>query len=395
MTPCRQSAYPDKNPWLSALWYAVATVLIYSMFISVLLPRAGGHPWGFMGFSRHLTLDHQELVPDRFISSEFGYDGQAYFVLALSPFVRDPAGLGFRFDNQALRQQRILYPFIVHLLAWGDSSRTAWFMLIINVLTVGGLVALAVWILHRMGQPAWLSLLVGFYPGLAVSVSRGLTEPLCLAWVLSAILAWRRRPLLAGGFLCLAVLTRETGLLVAAGFGCAWLWGIIKKDSLAPSVRIWLPPLVIYLLWQGFILHWVTGSVVGTAASEKIGWPLEGLIEALKEIVSVPTPDNLFFLFFIVMTIGWQLFVATAAGSRRDPLFLGWGLYCVLLSVVGMGIWDNSPSLLRVSSEWNLMGFLWVAASGYCRWKPVATVWASAWLLSAAGEWYRYGLIAG
>lgn len=387
------STYSDKKSWFSALSYAVAAVLIYTIFASLIVSRAGGHPWGLLGFYRHLTLDCQKQVPERFVSSEFGYDGQAYFALALSPFVRDPATLGFRFDNQVLRHQRILYPLIVHLLAWGDSCRTAWFMLIVNVFAIGALVAVSARNLSHMGQPAWLSLLAGFYPGFAVSVSRGLTEPLCLMWVLAAIFVWRRQPWLSSGMLCLAVLTRETALLVAAGFGCAWLLGIKNKDSFAPPAKIWVLPLAAYLLWHGFLLLWVADSSAAAAALTKIGWPLVGFIGAVVKNTNAPTVINLFFLFFILITVAWQFFTAKTIKPRRDPLFWAWIFYGVLLSVAGLDIWDNSPGLLRIATEWNVLGLLLVGVSGFSRWKTVAAIWFGAWLLSAAGEWYRYGLI--
>jgi hypothetical protein len=383
----------DHISWIKSLRYAVAAVLIYAFFVSILLPLAGGHPWGLLGFSRKFALNYQTQVPERFISSEFGYDGQAYFILSLYPFVRDPSTLGFRLDNQALRQQRILYPLIIHLLAGGDSSRSAWCMVILNVMAIGVIVALSLKILCRMGQPAWLSLLVGFYPGLAVSVTRGLTEPICLMWILAAISAWKQRPLLAGFFLGLAVLTRETALLVAAGFGCAWLLGIIKKNSSAPSASIWVLPLAAYLLWHGFLYFWVTGASVAGAASTNMGWPMAGILQALKKLLIHPDSTAIFFLFFIAITFIWQIFIATTIKFKSNPLFPGWILYGVLLSVAGLDIWDNSPALLRVASEWNLTGLLLLADSKFYKWKPVAAVWMSAWFFSAAGEWYRYGLI--
>lgn len=369
----------DTIPWVKAFQYAAVAMLVYIVFVSLLIPQAGGHPWGLLGFFKNLARDYQTQVPERFISSKFGYDGQAYFVLSLSPFVKDPEALGFRFDNQALRQQRILYPLIVHLFARGNSSRTAWGMIIINIMAIGAVVAFSARIFSHMGQPPWLSLLVGFYPGLAVSVPRGLTEPLCLVWIFAAISSWKQRPWAAGALLGLAVLTRETSLLVAAGFGGAWLWGILKKTPGIPPARIWILPLVTYLLWQGFLLFWIADGGVATAASTKIGWPLAGLLKAFQKLLTHPGPVELFFLFFIATIFAWQLFVVNAPKAKHDPLVLSWILYGVLISVAGMDIWDNSPGLLRVTTEWNLIGILLIANSKFCQWKKIAAVWMAAW----------------
>lgn len=368
-------------------------MLVYIVFVFVLIPRAGGHPWGLLGFYKNLTRGHQNQVPERFISSEFGYDGQAYFVLSLSPFVKDPAPLGFRFDNQALRQQRILYPLLVHLLAWGNSSRTAWAMIIVNILAIAAMVVFSAGIFQQMGRPPWLSLLIGFYPGLVVSVPRGLTEPLCLAWMFAALFLWQRRPLAAGILLAFAVLTRETALLVAAGFGCAWLYGTIKKDASAPLARIWVLPLAVYLFWHGFLFFWIPDGALSSAASTIMGWPLAGLIHAFTKLTTHPGPHEIFFLFFILTSFAWQFVVAKTANITPGSLFSAWLLYGALLSFAGMDIWDNSPGLLRVAAEWHIIGLLLVAGSTFRHWKPVAGIWMSAWLLAAIGEWYRYGLI--
>lgn len=393
MKPTDPGVKPNRNQWITAFQYAAVAMLVYIVFTAMLIPRAGGHPWGLLGFYKNLTRDDQTKVPQRFVSSQFGYDGQAYFVLSLSPFLKDPAPLGFRFDNQALRQQRILYPLTVHLFAWGNSSRTAWAMIIVNIMAVGAMVVFAARIFQRMGKPPWLSLLVGFYPGLAVSVPRGLTEPFALMWIVAAIYLWKRQPWTAGGLLGLAVLTRETALLVAAGFGCAWLWGLYKKASETPSARIWAVPLAVYLLWHGFLYFWVPDATVAAAALSGMGWPLTGLYRALIKLMTHPGPQELFFLFFIIMVLVWQFLVAGLSKTKAHPLFSAWILYGVLLSMAGLDIWDNSPGLLRVAGEWCLAGLLLVAGSTFTRWKRVAGVWMAGWLLSAAGEWYRYGLI--
>lgn len=369
--------------------YAIMTILVYFAFIALLLPVVGGHPWGLLCFSKKFALSNQTPVPERFLSSKSGYDGQFYYFLALSPFVKNPSSLGYHFDNQAIRQQRILYPIIIHLLAWGNPGLTAWCMIVLNIMATGGIVIFTGKILHRMGRPLWLSLLAGFYPGLAVSVPRGLTEPLCLVWVFAALSVWERRPLLAACLLSLAVLTRETALLVAAGFGCAWGLGMIKKIPQTFPPCMWELPLGAYLLWQGFLHCRITGGSISEAASTHIEWPLVGLFQAIRALLS-PDIKTLYFLFFIGMVIVWQFCVAKTLNFKHYPLFWGWVLYGVLLSVTGVDIWDNSPGLLRVASEWNLIGLLLVAGSRFYRWKPVVVVWISAWLLSAAAEWHSY-----
>ncbi len=380
------------RPWPRAAFMGFIAVLVYSFFVLLLLPRAGGHPWGLLGFSRHLVLSSQNQVPERFISEKFGYDGQAYFVLALSPFGKDPSQLGFRFDNQMLRQQRILYPAIVHFLARGNSERTAWMMVIVNVLAIGAVVVLAAGIFVRLQQPPWLALLVGLYPGFAISVSRGLTEPVCLMWILAGVLVWRRYPLWAGVLLGLAVLTRETAILVAAGFGCAWLAGRIKKDVSRPSIMIWILPLMAYVVWHGWLMFQVADSLASVASSN-IGWPVAGFAGALWKNMTQLDILHLYFLFFMAVTVAWQFFVARTTGKQWTPVFYAWILCGALLVAAGLIIWDNSPSFMRISTEWNILGLLLVAGSGFSRWKPVAAAWASTWILAAGGEWYRYGLI--
>jgi hypothetical protein len=223
-------------------------------------------------------------------------------------------------------------------------------------MALGGVVFLAGRFFEHVRQPSWLSILPAFYPGLAVSVPRGLTEPLCMVWIIWALLVWESRPVLAGVMLSLAVLTRETSLLLAAAFGIIWLWGLSKKRQQFRLAPIWALPASVYLLWRVLLHCWILDDTVASAVLKHLGMPFVGLIEAIEGILGTPTPDKLFFLLFILMLLGWQIFVGSVARPSFTPLFLGWILFGILVSVSGVDIWDNSPGLLRIAREWSVLG---------------------------------------
>ena len=370
------------------------TIGIYVGLVAVLLTRAGHHPMGLLGFHHAFVAEDQSRVPGKFISDQYGYDGMFYFFISLKPWLRDSTALGFRFDVQSYRQQRILYPVLVYLCATGDPGRSAWAMIVINIIAAGLLVYLSVLLFWRWRQPLWLALMPAFYPGMAVSVTRCLTEPLCLVWILGGILTWPRRPLLAGVLLSLAVLTRETSLLVAVGFGLLWLSDIIVGSARHRLIFIWALPLCTYLGWQAILSQWIVLETIEAVNRAVLNWPFVGLSQALAKLLTSITPMSLFFVLFVLLLLGWQILVACVARVDREPLFVVWLIYGALLLMAGVSVWDNSPSFLRVASEWSILGLLLVVYNRYRNWAPVGFCWGAAWLLTAASEWYRLGLIA-
>jgi hypothetical protein len=176
-----------------------------------------------------------------------GYDGQFVYRLALDPLTTVPADGGIAFDAPGYRQQRIATAALAWLVALLPGVSTAVALITVNAAAV----LAAAWFGMRLAvgcgrHPAW-GLAVGLPAFLPISVGRDLTEPLEWAAVLAGLYFWRTRRLApAAAALTLAVLARETALLVVAGLALAALWqavrpsgpGAVRPGAVAPGPAV-------------------------------------------------------------------------------------------------------------------------------------------------------------
>jgi hypothetical protein len=153
-----------------------------------------------------------------------GYDGQFYYRLALDPAALRRRADGIGVDNP-LRFERIAYPALAWLFAAGQRGLVAWSLVAVNLVGLGTLGLLGGAIARSAGRHAAWGLLLPAWAGFLLTIGRDLTEIIMAVGVVAGLLAWRRgRPALAGGALALAVLARETAMLVVAAVVAAWMW---------------------------------------------------------------------------------------------------------------------------------------------------------------------------
>ncbi len=192
-----------------------------------------------------------------------GYDGQFYHYQAHDPFLR--RGFAAYQDAPRLRYRRMLVPIAAYLLAFGqdrfiDTALLAviWITVFFGVYWSGRWAALDGW------HPAW-GLAFLLVPATIVAIDRTIVDAtlaaLCVGLALYARRgsAWKIYAILA-----LAALTRETGWLLAAGYGlylisrrASWKAAAFAT-SVAPS-----------LLWTSWVTPRTKGDI-GTLTPKMI-----------------------------------------------------------------------------------------------------------------------------
>lgn len=145
-----------------------------------------------------------------------GYDGQMYHFIAHDPWMT--RGAVAAMDDPALRYRRILVPALAWTVALGrDSAIHAAYFSVILGFTFLGVYWLARAMLIQGRHPAW-GLMFVLMPATLVSMDRMTVDvalaALTVGFVLNCDSMWKVLPILA----C-AALTRETGLLLTAGYG--------------------------------------------------------------------------------------------------------------------------------------------------------------------------------
>ena len=147
-----------------------------------------------------------------------GYDGQFYYRLALEPFTDRQMKYGVAMDDPRYRQQRILYPLVVHLLSFGNHQMVPSLMVLVNFISIAVMGYLGGLYAQQYNRHALFGLVFPIYAGFFLSLSRDLAEVLEVTFVLAALLCLsKRRHLLAAILISLAILSKETALLIAVG----------------------------------------------------------------------------------------------------------------------------------------------------------------------------------
>jgi hypothetical protein len=262
MTAFRRLSFVVRH-WLRA-WHIVGLVAL--AYVGLTLGRYGGDPFKFA------------LVGSRYDpglpGGTWGYDGQFAYQIA-----RDPLGAARFLDVPAYRYQRILYPLAARVVALGQEPLIPWALIAVNWLALVAGTRFTEEILTGRGVSHWYALSYGLFGGLVMAVRLDLTEPLAYALAQAGVLAYEREPHRvrgAAGLFALAALTKETTLLMAAGFLLSFALSRRWRNLLEWAVIVGVPFLALQALlriWHG---AWGIGS--GGALATPFEWiPYRGL----------------------------------------------------------------------------------------------------------------------
>jgi hypothetical protein len=342
-------------------WHIVGLVAL--AYIALTLARHGGNPIQFA------------LVGSRFdpgvAGGTWGYDGQFAYQIA-----RDPLGASRFLDVPAYRYQRILYPLVVWALALGQKALVPWALIAVNWLALVAGTWLTEEILAGRGVSRWYALSYGLFAGLMMGVRLDLTEPLAYALAQAAVLTYERgRWRGAAVLLALAALTKETTLLVAAGFFLsltlsrrwrdliewavivgapfaawqvilrAWLgaWGVGSGGALATLFE-WIP----YRgLWSLELSNLKVAALIVLAISMALLPALLALVVALRDVLQGDRHP-----FVCVLLINALIVPFTPQSTMREPLGMARLIVGLVAAVILWGAYRKSRRALNYSLLW-------------------------------------------
>lgn len=291
------------------------------------------------------------------VTSGQGYDGQFYYRMALSPLDFHRTAHGIKMDTLS-RFERIGYPAFSWLLAAGQGSAVPWSLVIVNVIGLACLGGLGAVIARDEGRHSWWGLLLPGYFGFVWVLSRDLAEIVTATFVVAGVVAVRRnRPVVAGAAFSVAVLSRETALVVIAflalerplsslGHGMASRRGVLGAASAAERqgapVISWALPAVAFVAWQ-LVARVASGSwPLLTSGQHNLDVPFDGFIRGFRHYVSA-LPSTASALWFAELFILVAVVVAAALALRTTSARLyeraTWLAYGVVALTLAPGIW--------------------------------------------------------
>ena len=299
------------------------------------------------------------LTPDRLpVTQESGgYDGQFVYRLALEPWTQQRTDYGITLDNPAYRQQRIATPALAWAVGLLPGVSTALALLLVNVAALTVAAAFAVRLAVALGRHPVAGLVLAVPAGMPISLGRDLTEPVAWAAVLAGLwYARQQRWPATAAALTVAVLARETSLVVVAGLAAAQLWRLLSGDLRGNRGALaWLAvPAVTAVAWQLVLLRaWGVLPVRSGGTTSFAGQPVLRVLDTLA--AGVPGPPVLTAVVTAERVGVLALFgyAAVALATRRAGATGGeavaWAL-SVLMALAVAG-WTSDVQFLRAANE--------------------------------------------
>jgi hypothetical protein len=283
-----------------------------------------------------------------------GYDGLAYYRLALDPLTDEVTSEGITFTRPAYWQTRIGYPLAAWALSGGGQpALVPLALLLVNLLAVAALAFLAARLARGLGCSPWWGAVPALWAGYVVGVGQDLTEPLAGALLLGALVAMR-----AGKFvpatlaLTAAALTRETTLVLAvAVLVCALARGR------RPPWWVGAVPLVVYAGWRTWVRARWSDLVPAPPSDNPLGAPLTALVNYLGHALThlgSQWPN----LVLLVPTLAALVLAGSALRHREGPLHERLALALYLAVLLCLPVWDRGQAYLRWGCEPMLLGWL-------------------------------------
>ena len=331
-------------PMFSRLNQPAVTALLTAVcyFIFLLLALNQRDPGTFPQAGDFFADANKTPVNLVILTDSFGYDGQFYYRMALNPLTREKTEFGIEIGSPRYRHQRILYPLLAWFFSFGNPSLVIYALILVNFLTLVMIGYTAGKFAQLAGRHAIFGLAISLFPGFLYTLSRDLVEITEAVFILLGLVALaRQRTAVASTFLSLAILAKETALLVPV--------------ALISQKRHWsvaMLPLVTYGVWQLFLNAW-WGYGLAETTPKNVGLPFIGIIEGyLIGYESGRWQITATFLgIFFVMVI-FSLRHSTAERHVK----IAWVLYTILLFSLTKNVWIESLAFLRAASLFYLFG---------------------------------------
>lgn len=334
---------PIYLPGLITVIIAISILILFASFLH--------YDPTFFVFAGGKYTDPEKTPDQLYIFTEsVGYDGQFYYRLSLNPLTNRLTEFGITLDSPRYRHQRILYPLLNWLVTFGKAELVPYSMLLINLLglvsiaTCGGIIA------RDFGYSALWGCAFSLFIGLLLSLTNNLTEILEITFILLGIILVKKSPLYGMFFFTLAVLSKETALLVPTAYLLADLIQIRKINP------YYLVPILVFLCWEG-VLFYIWRDYLSPDVTTNLGFPLVGLFTLINDSLVKNRYTDMGFLFafsIIFLLTAWVII------KKRPPLPLTitWMLYSLLMASLSWSVFQEYKNYLRAFSEWYVFSLI-------------------------------------
>jgi len=361
------------------------TGICYSVFILLRLACHQYDPTVFI-VAGDAYVDRQNAPGELKISAyQYGYDGLFYYRFALDPFTSKQKDFGITIDTPSYRHQRVLYPLLSWLLSFGNAHAVPAAMIAVNFIGLCLIGYLGGQYARKLDQHAMWGLQIALYPGFLLSLSRNLTEIVAISLVLLGLFFLHKEKGTAAAIsLCLAILARETSLLIAAGAMAVLGFESLRRRK--PQSVPWLcivAPIATYMIWQLVLyLHW--GHIPVLGGTPNIGLPFQGMAYFFaKNFPPLDALQHRYFREFVFLALFTAAVFFSLRSSRAPDLVkASFVLYFLLITVLQKDFWREDFGYFRAATELFVLGAI-IMLGSHRRWlrytvtAATAVIWIS------------------
>jgi hypothetical protein len=277
-----------------------------------------------------------------FVNPEAHYDGVYFYAIARDPLARGEAHT--LIDRAAYRYGHAGYGWLAWLVSAGQPRLVPAALLALGLAGAAVAAFAAAVLAAALGRSPWWGLVAALSPGVIYSVTADVSEPVAVAVVLLALLAWhRRRWSWAGVGLAAGCLIKEPLLLVPIGLGvwelAWWLRGKRLADFAQRVIAVTAGP-VVFGVWYLY-LERQFGVFPYRQGRDLLGAPITGWIDTFHRAstMAVDSFDRMqigtaITTFLAIVAVLFVLGLVRALRFRwwLDSVFV---LFAILVSLFG------------------------------------------------------------
>ncbi|MEQ8323717.1 MAG: hypothetical protein RIC15_07650 [Vicingaceae bacterium] len=294
-----------------------------------------------------------------------GYDGQFFYHFALDP--TGNSNTGITVDHPAYRHQRILYPVLAWLFAFGSWKFIPFTLVLVNVLSLLFSIALLEKMFEKFELDQRWSYLPFLLSGLWMALGRDLAEVLELFLLISFLFALSEKKRWLTVTLATAILfTRESSVLL---IGPILLYLAARSMNKFKELIMLSFPLITLAIWKA-CLYFLYASPQVVEGSNNLTWPVLGIYQGFMQNYQAAFDLTGIAEFMIwIMHFTWNAWLVALCATliikrvQGIPTYLIWawisGLFFALC--FSASIYNDDWSFARVLTGFNLLSFLILA----------------------------------
>lgn len=313
-----------------------------------------------------------------------GYDGQFYYRLALDPLDFTRTAFGITLDT-VFRIQRIGLPVLSWLASGGQHAYVPEAEVAVNLAALFVLAWMGGSIAAEAGRHAAWGLLVAGYWGFLFSIGRDLPEVVASCFLVSGLVALRRRrPIVAGILFAASVLTVETALDIVAAVAVVSIVQVLRgRRHRGAQDAAWVVPGLAFVGWQAGVWSVVHKVPMRADTGNNLSVPVVHMVGAVFHYLGkLPSATAALWLAefgvlaIIVLFAAWSLLRSTVPPWEK----VAWVISFLVAISLAKEIWYGTAQF-RGFEDLYLYSAIVLLGSKHRLWVPailVGVLWAVA-----------------